>query len=326
MKLPSRRQFLHLAAGTAVLPAVSRVVRAQAYPTRPVRIVVGFPAGGALDTIVRIMAQWLSERLGQQFIVENKPGAATNIALQAALTSPPDGYTLAHIASSTAVNATLYDNLAFDFLRDASHVAGLVNFPHVIAIHPSLPAKSVPELIAYAKLNPGKISIASYGTGTVSHLANALLNFMAGINLVHVPYRGDALVFSDLLSNRVQMYIATLTGTLPHFRSGALRALAVTGKMLHDALPDVPTVGEFIPGYEVDAMAGIGVRRGTPNEIIETLNRQINAGLLNPAIKARLTELAATPLIFSPMEFTAYMTAEKDKWGKVIRAANIKPE
>jgi len=325
MKLP-RRKFLHLAAGAVALPAISRTALAQAYPTRSVRWFVGFPAGGSLDIIVRIMAQWLSERLGQQFVVENRPGAATNIALQAALTSPPDGYTLATMTSSTAINASLYENLPFNLLRDATPVAGLVNFPHVITVHPSFPAKSVSEFITYAKSNPGKVNIASYGTGTTSHLANALLNIMAGINLVHVPYRGDALMLNDLVNNRVPMYIGTLTGTLQYFRSGSLRALALTGKTRHEALPDVPTVNEFVPGYEVEAVAGVGVRRGTPNEIVETLNRAINAGLTNSVIKSRFSELAAVPSVFTPMEFGTFMAAETEKWGKVIKLAGIKPE
>jgi tripartite-type tricarboxylate transporter receptor subunit TctC len=325
MKLP-RRKFLHLVAGAAALPAISRAALAQAYPTRPVRWLVGFPAGGALDIVVRVMAQWLSERLGQQFVIENRPGAATNIALQAALALPPDGYTLATITTSTAINASLYENLSFNFLRDATAVAGVVNFPHVIAVHPSFPATSVAALISYAKSNPGKVNIASYGTGTTSHLANTLLNSMAGINLVHVPYRGDALVLNDLMNNRVQTYIGTLTGTLQYFRSGTLRALALIGKTRHEALPDVPTVSEFVPGYEVDAVAGVGVRRGTPNEIVETLNREINAGLTNSVIKSRFSELAAIPSVFTPMEFGAFMSAETEKWGKVIRLAGIRPE
>jgi len=326
MKLSHRRHFLHMVGGVAALPAVLRVARAQAYPSRTVKWLVGFPAGGALDIIVRVMAQWLSERLGQQFVIENRPGAATNIALQAALASAPDGYTLATITTSTAINASLYENLSFSFLRDAIPVAGIVNFPHVIAVHPSFPATSVSELISYAKSNPGKVNIASYGTGTTSHLANALLNSMAGINLVHVPYRGDTLMLNDLMNNRVQMYIGTLTGTMQYFRSGSLRALALIGKTRHEALPAVPTVNEFVPGYEVEAVAGIGVRRDTPNEIVEMLNREINAGLNNSGIKSRFAELAAVPSVFTPIEFGTFMAAETEKWGKVIKLAGIKPE
>jgi tripartite-type tricarboxylate transporter receptor subunit TctC len=326
MKLPCRRQLLHLAVGAVALPTVSRIARAQAYPSRPVRIFVGFPPGGAADTIVRIITQWLSDRLGQPFIVENRPGAATNVSVQAPLTSPPDGYSLVFIATSTAINATLFENLSVNFLRDGSSVAGLVRLPHVIASHPSLPATTVPELIAHAKANTGKINVASYGTGTTSHLANELFKSMADVPLVHVPYRGDAQAIPDLLSGRVHLYFATLTATLPHIRSGALRALAVLGKTRYDALPDVPTVGEFLPGYEVDAFNGIGVRKGTPREIIERLNREINAGLASSAISARLAELAAIPFVVSPVEFDAHMAAATEKWAKVIRTANIKPE
>jgi tripartite-type tricarboxylate transporter receptor subunit TctC len=326
MKLPCRRQLLHLAVGAVTLPTVSRIARAQAYPSRPVRIFVGFPPGGAADTIVRIIAQWLSDRLGQPFIVENRPGAATNVSVQAALTSPRDGYSLVFIATSTAINATLFENLSVNFLRDGSSVAGLVRLPHVIASHPSLPATTVPELIAHAKANAGKINVASYGTGTTSHLANELFKSMADVPLVHVPYRGDAQAIPDLLSGRVHLYFATLTATLPHIRSGALRALAVLGKTRYDALPDVPTVGEFLPGYEVDAFNGIGVRKGTPREIIERLNREINAGLASSAISARFAELAAIPFVVSPVEFDAHMAAATEKWAKVIRTANIKPE
>jgi len=325
MKLP-RRKFLHLAGGAAALPVLSRVARAQAYPTRPVRIVVGYPAGGAADTIVRIMAQWLSDRLGQSFVVENRPGAATNLAVQVALTSPPDGYSLAYIATSTAISATLYESQSVNFLRDGSAVAGLVYFPHVMAAHPSLPAKTVAELIAFARSSPGKVNLASYGTGTTSHLAGELFKSLAGIDLVHVPYRGDAQAMPDLLSGRVQIYIATLTTTLPYIQSGALRALAVVGKTRFDKLPDVPTVGELVPGYEVEPVAGLGVRKGTPPEIIEKLNSEINAGLADSTIKARLAELAVVPLPMRAAEFGAYMAAETEKRARVIRATGIKAE
>jgi tripartite-type tricarboxylate transporter receptor subunit TctC len=325
MKLP-RRQFLHLAAGVAALPVVSRVARAQAYPTRPVRILVGFPPGGAADTIVRIMAQWLTDRLGQPFIVENRPGAATNVSIQAAMAAPPDGHTLVYVGTSAAINATLYESYSVSFARDGSAVAGLVRFPHVIAAHPSLPAKSVAELIAYARANPGKVSVASYGTGTTSHLANELFRSMTGIDFVHVPYRGDAQAIPDLLGGRVHIYFATLTATLPHIRSGAMSALAVIGKARYDPLPDVSTVGETVFGYEVDSFGGFGTRKGTPAGIIERLNREVNAGLAAPAIKARLAELATVPLSLSPIEFDARLAAETEKWGRLIRTANIKPE
>jgi tripartite-type tricarboxylate transporter receptor subunit TctC len=324
MKLPHRRHVLYLAASAAALPAVSRTAWAQAYPTRSARILVGFPAGGAADTIVRIVAQWLSDRLGQSFVVENRPGAATNLALQAALTSPPDGYSLVYISTSTAISTTLYESQSVNFLRDSSAVAGLVRFPHVMAAHPSLPAKTVAELSAFARSS--KVNVASYGTGTTSHLAGELFKSLAGIDFVHVPYRGDAQAMPDLLSGRVQMYIATLTTTLPYIQSGALRALAVTGKTRFDKLPDIPTVDEFVPGYDVDPVAGLAVRKGTPPEIIEKLNSEINAGLANSRIKARLAELATVPLPMSATEFGSYMAAETEKWAKVIRAANIKPE
>jgi tripartite-type tricarboxylate transporter receptor subunit TctC len=272
------------------------------------------------------MAQWLSDRLSQPFIVENRPGAATNISIQAALTSPPDGYSLVFTATSAAINATLYESLSVNFLQDGTAVAGLVRFPHVIAAHPSLPANDVAELIAYARSNPGKVSMASYGTGTTSHLAGELFKSVAGVNLIHVPYRGDAQAIPDLLSGRVHLYFATLTATLPHIRSGALRALAVIGNTRYNALPDVPTVGEFVPGYEVDSFAGIGVRKGTPREIIERLNKEINAGLSNSAMRTRFAELAAIPLILTPHEFDALLAAATEKWAKVIRTANIKPE
>jgi len=322
----TRRNVLRLATGSIALPAAQRVARAQAYPSRLVRIVVGFPAGGAADTIVRLMAQWLSDRLGQPFVVENRPGAATNLSVHSALTSPPDGYSLVFIATSTAINTTLYDTLSVNFLRDGSSVAGLVRLPHVIASHPSLPARTVPELIAYARANAGRVNVASYGTGTTSHLANELFKSMADVPLVHVPYRGDAQAIPDLLSGRVQLYFATLTATLPHIRSGALRALAVLGRTRYEGLPDVPTVGESVSGYEVDSFTGIGVRKGTPQEIIERLNREVNAGLADAALRARFRELAAVPFVVGPSELHVHMAAAAQKWAEVIRAAHIKPE
>jgi tripartite-type tricarboxylate transporter receptor subunit TctC len=322
----SRRRLLHLTASTAALPALCGIAKAQTYPSRPVRIFVGFPPGGAADTIVRIMAQWLSDRFGQSFIVENRPGAATNISVQAGLASPPDGYSIIYVSTSTAINATFYESSGVNFLRDGSAVAGLVTFPHVIAAHPSLPANDVAELIAYARSNPGKISIASYGTGTGSHLAGELFKSMGNVNLVHVSYRGDAQAIPDLLSGRVQIYFATLTGTISLIRSGALRALAVLDKTRYSGLPDVPTVGEFLSGYEFESIAGFGVRNGTPQEIIEKLNTEINAGLASSGIKARFGELAAVPLPVSPAEFHASLAAQAEKWAKVIRAANVKPE
>jgi tripartite-type tricarboxylate transporter receptor subunit TctC len=320
----SRRRLLHLAASAAALPALSGLATAQAWPSRPVRVLVGFPAGGPSDTVVRIMAQWLSDRLGQPFLVENRPGAATNISIQAALTSPPDGYALVYVGTSAAINATMYEGI--NFVRDGAGVGGLVDFPHVIAAHPSLPASNIPELIAYAKSNPGKISMASYGAGTTSHLAGELFKSMANVNLVHVPYRGDAQAIPDLLSGRVHIYFSTLTGAISLIRSGALRGLALLGKTRYRALPDVPTVGEFMPGYEVESLAGLGVRKGTPREIVEKLNTEMNAGLATAAIRARFDDLAALPWTVTPAEFDASMAAQTEKWAKVIRSANIKPE
>jgi tripartite-type tricarboxylate transporter receptor subunit TctC len=320
----ARRKFLHLAAGAAAL--LPRIARAQAYPSRSVRVLVGYPPGGAADTITRIMAQWLSDRLGQTFVIENRPGAATNVSIQAALASPPDGYSMVYIGTTVTINASLYESSGVNFLRDGSAVGGFVNFPHVIAAHPSLPANNVAELIAYGRSNPGKISMASYGTGTTSHLAGELFKSMAKVNFVHVPYRGDAQAIPDLLSGRVQIYFATLTGTISQIRSGALRALAVLDKTRYSGLPDVATVGEFLPGYEVESISGLGVRNGTPAEIIKRLNTEINAGLASSPIKARFAELAAVPLPLSSAEFQASLVAQTEKWAKVIRAANIKPE
>jgi tripartite-type tricarboxylate transporter receptor subunit TctC len=325
MKLDRRQLVKHTVVAVTASCLPQRGV-ALDYPTKPVRWLVGFAPGTPVDAVFRIMAQRLSDRLGQQFIVENRPGAATNLALQAAISSPPDGYTLAHVASSTAVNATLYEKLSFDFLRETAPVAGIVNFPHVIVVQPSLPAKTIPEFIAYTKSNPGSISVASYGTGTVSHLAGELFQSMTGANMVHVPYRGDAQTLADLISNRVQAYIVTLTGTMPHIRSGALRALAVTGPTRYSALPDVPTVREFVPGYEVFAVAGVAVPRGTPSEIIDRLNSEINAGLGDLTIKTRIEEMDATPLVLTPSGFGAFMAAEKEKWAKVVKAAGIKAD
>ena len=326
MKLPNRRQFLHLAAAAVALPAISRIARAQAYPTRPVRWVIGFPAGGGADIVARIMARWLSERLGQQVIIENKPGAGMIIATQTVVNSPPDGYTLLWVGTSNAVNATLYENLPFNFLRDIAPVAGLVAYPIVLEVNPSVGLKTVAEFVADAKTNPGKVSLASFGVGTSSHMAGELLKSMTGINVVHVPYRGGAPMINDLLGGQVQAAVDVVANSLPHIRSGALRALAVTTTTRLEALPDVPTVDETVPGYEALTWTGIGVPRGTPTAIIEKLNRETNAGLADQRIKARLAELTIIPTIFSPAEFGAYWTAETEKWSKVIQAANIKPD
>jgi tripartite-type tricarboxylate transporter receptor subunit TctC len=325
MKLP-RRRFLHLAGVAGALPALSRIARAQTYPTRPLRWIVGFPAGGGADIVSRIMAPWLSERLGQSVVIENRPGAGGNISVQAVVNAPPDGYMLLFIGSSAAVNASLFDALPYNLLRDIAPVSGLIDFPLVMVANPSVPAKTVSELIVLAKANPGTVSLASYGTGSTSHVAGELLKMMAGINMIHVPYRGGAPMVTDLVGGQVQVGIDVLTGSLAHIRTGSLRALAMAGKTRSEALPDVPTIGETVAGYEANAWCGLGVPRGTQPAIIERLNREINAGLANPAVKARLAEVATTPIFFTPAEFGAYMAAEIDKWGKVIRFAGIKPE
>jgi tripartite-type tricarboxylate transporter receptor subunit TctC len=318
----SRRRFLHVAAA-AVFVAPGRV-SAQAYPARPLRWVVGFPPGGGADIVSRIMAPWLAERLGQPVVIENKPGASANISVQTVVNSPPDGYRLLFVPAS--VNVTLFDNLSFNLLRGITPVSGLIDFPLVLVANPAVPAKTVAELIAYAKANPGKISIGSFGTGSTSHVAGELFKMMAGVNMIHVPYRGGAPMVADLIGGQVQVAIDVLTGSLAHIRSGSLRALAMGGKSRSEVLPDVPTIGETVAGYEANSWCGVGFPRATPPEIIERLNREINAGLVNPTIKARLADVATTPILFTPAEFGGYMAAEVEKWGKVIRAAGIRPE
>ena len=312
MKLP-RRRFLQLAAGAAAFPAVSRVATAQSYPAQPLRWIVGFPPGGGADTISRIMARWLSERVGQPVVIENKPGASSNIAVQAVINSPPDGYTLLFIPASAAVNVSLFDNLPFNLLRDIAPVSGLIDFPFVMIVHPSVPAKTVAEFIAYAKANPGKISMASFGAGSTSHVAGELFKTMTGVNLVHVPYRGSAPALTDMISGQVQVMFDVMTSALPHIRSGALRALAMAGKTRFDGLPDLPTIGDTVPGYAANSWCGLGVPKGTPPEIIGRLNREINAGLANPTVKARLADVSTTPIIYTPAEFGAYMASEVEK-------------
>jgi tripartite-type tricarboxylate transporter receptor subunit TctC len=324
MKLP-RRQFLHIAAGAAALPAVSRIARAQTYPARPVRIIVPFAPGGSTDIIARLIGQWLSERLGQQFVIENRPGAGSNIATEVVVNAPPDGYTLLLVGASSAINATLYEKLSFNFLRDIAPVSGIISIPFIMAVNPSFPAKTVSEFIAYARANPGKVNMASGGNGTAGHLSGELFKMMAGINMVHVPYRGEAPALTDMLGGQVQAMFGTMPASIEYVRAGKLRPLAVTSARRSELLPDLPTVGDFVPGYETSAWQGIGAPKSTPTEIIEKLNKEINAGLANPEIKARL-ELGGTVLPGSPTDFGKLIADETEKWGKVVKFANIKPE
>jgi tripartite-type tricarboxylate transporter receptor subunit TctC len=323
---PPRRRFLHLAAGAAALPAVTRFAWAQAYPARPVRWIIGFPPGGGADTVARIIGPWLSERLGQPVIIENRPGASTNIAVQAVVNSPPDGYTLLFLGASAVVNTSLFESLPFDLQRDIAPVSGLIDYPMVMVAHPSVPAKTVAELIVHAKANPGKVTMASFGTGSASHLAGELFKLMAGVDMVHVPYRGGAAMMIDLVGGQVQIGFDVMVTSLPHIRTGALRALGVAGTKRFDMLPDVPTIAETLPGYEARTWAGVGVPRGTPPEIIARLNREINAGLATPTIRSRLAEIGTVPMILTAAEFGAYVAAETEKWAKVVKSAGIKPE
>ena len=325
MKLP-RRKFLHLAAGAAALPAVSRIAKAQTYPSRPVRLIVGFGAGSASDILARLLGEWLSERLGQQFIIDNRPGAGSNTATEAVVKAPPDGHVLLLCGVTNAINATLYEKLSYNFLRDIEPVAALIVLTNVMVVNPSLPATTVPEFIAYAKANPGKINMASLGNGTVPHVAGELFKMMAGVNMVHVPYRGAPPALIDLLGGQVQVYFATTTISIEHVRTGKLRALAVTTAKRSEALPDIPTVGDFLPGFEASVWFGIGAPKSTPVEIVDKLNKEINAGLADPKLNARLADLGGMPLPGTPADFSKVIAEETEKWGKVIRAADIKPE
>jgi tripartite-type tricarboxylate transporter receptor subunit TctC len=325
MKLP-RKTFLHLAAGAFALPATSRTAWALDYPTRPVHLVVGFAAGGPLDVTTRLTGQWLSERFGQSFIVENRPGAAGNVGAEVVVRAPPDGYTLLMVTASNATNATLYSKLDFNFIRDIVPVAGIVRVPYVMEVNPSIPARTVPEFIAYAKANPGKINMASGGIGALSHVSGELFKMMAGINLVHVPYRGGGPALTDLLGGRVQVLFDPIPVSIEYIRAGKLRALGVTTATRSEALPDIPAVGEFVPGYEASGWFGIGAPKNTPPEIVERLNRAVNSGLADPRLQAHLAELGSEPMPMTPTEFGKLITDETEKWGKVIRAAGIKAE
>jgi len=325
MKLP-RRKFLRLAAGAAALPAVSRVARAQAYPTRSVRIIVGGPPGGVADIHARLIGQWLSERLGQPFIIENRPGAGSNIATEVVTHAPADGHTLLLVAINNAINATLYDKLSFNFIRDIAPVASLIRSPNVMEVNPAVPVKTVPEFIAYAKANPGKLNMASPGNGSVAHIAGEMFKRMAGIEMTHVPYRGAAPAVTDLIAGQVQVAFDPMSSSIVHIKAGKLRALAVTTANRSDVLPDIPTVGDFLPGFEASGWFGIGAPKGTPAEIIDKLNREINAGLDDAKVRARIAELGNTVLAGSPADFGRLIADETEKWGKVIRAANIKAE
>jgi tripartite-type tricarboxylate transporter receptor subunit TctC len=326
MKLPHRRQFLQLAAGAAALPVMSHMAWAQAYPTRPVRIMIGFAAGGGSDITARLMGQWLSERLGQQFVIENRPGAGGNIANEAVVRAPPDGYTLLLFSSSAATNAALYDKLNFNLIRDIVPVAGIIVVPNVMVVHPSVPAKTVPEFIAYAKANPGKINVESPGTGTSSHLAGELFKLMTGVNMVHIQYRGNGPALIDLLAGQVQVGFDTMPASIEYIRAGRLRALAVCTATRSHALPDLPTVSEFVPGYESSGYFGFGAPARTPAGIVGKLNQEINAGLADPKLKTQLVDLGGIILGGSSADFRTLITEETEKWAKVIRAANIKPE
>jgi tripartite-type tricarboxylate transporter receptor subunit TctC len=326
VKLPHRRQFIYLAAGAAALPSMSCIARAQAYPTRQVRLIVGLAAGGGADILARVMGQWLSDRLGQQFVIENRPGAGTTVATEAVVRAPADGYTLLMVLPPNAINATLNQRLNFNFIRDIAPVAGLIRTPLVMEVNPSFPAKSVPEFIAYTKANPDKISMASAGNGTSGHVAGELFKIMAHVDMIHVPYRGGAPAITDLLGGQVQVLFDPVNSSAEYIRAGKLRALAVTTAARSEAFPDVPTVAEFVPGYEASAFFGVGAPKNTPADIIEKLNREINAGLADPKLKARLAELGGTVIAGSPADFGKLIADETEKWAKVIMFVGIKPE
>src|SRR5215475_8065672 len=325
MKLP-RRRFLHLAANATVMSSVPRMTRAQSYPSRPVRIIVGYAPGGGQDILARLIGQWLSERLGQSFIIENRPGGGANIATEAVVRAPPDGYTLLTVGPAHAVNATLYDKLSFNFLRDIAPVASLTVNPSVLEVHPSVPVKSVPEFVAYAKANPGKLNMASAGNGTIQHVSGELFKLMTGVDMVHVPYRGAGPALADLLGGQVQVMFDTLISSIEYIKAGKLRALAVTTAARQELLPDLPTVGDFVPGYESSSVNGIGAPRDTPAAIVDTLNREINAGLADPKLKATFAYLGSTVLHESHATYGKFLADETQKWAKVVKFAGLKPD
>jgi tripartite-type tricarboxylate transporter receptor subunit TctC len=323
MKLP-RRKFLHLAAGAAAFPAVSRIAWAQTYPTRPVHWIVGFTPAGGNDIVARLMGQWLSERLGQPFVIENRPGAGTNIATEAVVNAPPDGHTLLLANLANAINATLYEKLNFNFIRDIVPVAAISRAPLIVMVHPSVPARTVPEFIAYAKANPGKVNMASAGIGSAGHLAGELFKMMAGVNLVHVPYRGNAPALADLIAGQVEVLFPSAASSIEYVKTGKLRGLAVTGAIRSDALPDLPTVGDYLPGYEASSFYGIGAPRSTPPEIVDKLNKEVNAGLADPKMRARLADLGGTPMPGSPADFGKLIADETEKWGAAVKFSGAK--
>ena len=325
MELP-RRRFLHLAVSAAALPGVSRFASAQTYPTRPVRLITGFPAGGPNDLLARLIGQWLSDRLGRPFVIENRPGAASNIATEAVVRAPPDGHTLLLVVQANAINATLYDKLNFNFIRDIAPVAGIVRVPSVMEVNLSVPTNTVPEFIAYAKANPGKLNMASSGNGTSSHMSGELFKMMAGVDMLHVPYRGAAPALTDLIAGRVQVYFDLMPNSIEHIRAGKVRPLAITATQRSEALPLLPSVGDFVPGYEVSTWFGVGAPTGTPAEIVDKLNAEINAGLADPKVKMRLADMGGTVLALSPADFGKLIADETEKWAKVIKFAGIKAE
>jgi tripartite-type tricarboxylate transporter receptor subunit TctC len=326
MKLP-RRKFLQLASGTAALPAVSRFARAQAaYPTRPVRIICGFAPGGTTDVLARMIGQWLSERFGQSFVIENRPGAGTNIATEAVVKAVPDGYTLLMVSPPNVINATLYEKLNFNFLRDIAPIAAIARVANVMEVNPSLPISSVPEFIAYAKASPGKISFASAGVGTSQHVSGELFKMMAGVDIVHVPYRGAAPALTDLVGGQIQAMFDNVSSSIEHIRAGKLRPLAVTTASRSEALPDIPTIGDFLPGYEASVVNGVGVPKNTPADVIERLNTEINAALADAKIKARLADLGSTPLPLTASGYAKLLADETEKWGQVVKFSGAKAE